>query len=92
MTTKRILNIVTSKPDTNNPNKKHWLQHGILLIAINNEGEERISIKLNSLPIATDFDGWFSVYPQNETSSRHHHYSPTPNNDDNGDWDDIQFV
>ncbi len=63
MADKRILNIVTSKPDSTDPTKKHWSQHGILIIGINDQGEERISLKLNSMPISTDFDGWFSAMP-----------------------------
>ena len=94
MSQKRILNIVTSRPDANNPDKKHWQQHGILILGINNLGEERISIKLNSLPIATEFDGWFSVFPREDEPSpgaRSRHHSSMNNNDDNGDWDDLQF-
>ncbi len=67
MTDKRILNIVTSKPDPNNPEKKYWSQHGILIISINENGEERISLKLNSIPIGVDFDGWFSAMPPKST-------------------------
>ena len=63
MSDKRILNIVTSKPDPNDPNKKYWSQHGILIININEQGEERISLKLNSIPLGVDFDGWFSAMP-----------------------------
>ena len=66
MPEKRIMNLVTSRPDASNPNKKHWSQHGILIIAINEHGEERISIKLNSFPIGAEFDGWFSVFPKEE--------------------------
>ena len=67
MSDKRILNIVTSKPDPNNPEKKYWSQHGILIININEHGEERISLKLNSIPLGADFDGWFSAMPPKST-------------------------
>lgn len=68
MSEKRILNIVTSRPDANNPDKKYWSQHGILILAINEQGEERISIKLNSFPIGSEFDGWFSALPKNDNN------------------------
>ncbi len=63
MPEKRILNIVSSRPDANDPTKKHWQQHGILIISSNEQGEERISMKFNSFPVAAEFDGWFSAMP-----------------------------
>ena len=32
MSEKRFFNIATSRPDTNNPDKKYWSQHGILIL------------------------------------------------------------
>ena len=88
MPEKRIMNLVTSRPDASNPNKKHWSQHGILIIAINEHGEERISIKLNSFPIGAEFDGWFSVFPKeedstsaNRTKTNRYHSSATSHDD-----------
>ena len=69
MSEKRILNIVSSRPDINDPTKKHWSQHGILILGSNEQGEERISLKLNSLPISNDFDGWFSAMPPKSNES-----------------------
>ena len=45
------------------PDKKFYSQHGILVFGTNDKGEERISLKLSSLPIDADFNGWFSVFP-----------------------------
>ena len=66
---RRIYNIVTSKSDPNNPDKKYWSQHGILMVGLTDNGEERITLKLNSLPIG-EFSGWFSVYPKEEKNNR----------------------
>ena len=68
MPEKRILNLVASRQDANNPEKKYWSQHGILILAINEYGEEKISIKLNSFPIGSEFDGWFLAMPKNDTN------------------------
>lgn len=63
MPEKRILNIVSRRTDAHDPAKHHWQQHGILILSSNEQGEERISMKFNSFPIAADFDGWFSAMP-----------------------------
>ena len=68
MSEKRFFNIATSRPDTNNPDKKYWSQHGILILTTTSQGEERIAIKLNSFPIGAEFDGWFSAFPKEETT------------------------
>jgi len=83
---KRILNLVTSRPDANNPLKKHWQQHGILIIAVNAHGEERISVKLNSIPIATEFNGWFAAFPREDEPRHSNKVSNTQ--DTNFDYDD----
>jgi hypothetical protein len=88
MSEKRYFNIATSRPDASNPDKKHWTQHGILILSMNHQGEERISIKLNSFPIGSDFDGWFSAFPKeddtrNATYRNNHHQSVA-----NDDYDD----
>jgi len=88
---KRILNLVTSRPDANNPDKRRWQQHGILILGTNSQGEERISIKLNSLPIAADFDGWFSAFDRildREDEPRSRHSNPVPNTDTDFEYDD----
>ncbi len=85
MSTKRILNLVTSRPDANNPDKRRWQQHGILILGTNSQGEERISVKLNSLPIAADFDGWFSAFDRNEEPR---HSKSTSTHDNDFDYDD----
>ncbi len=98
MPEKRVLNIVTSRQDAHHPDKKHWTQHGILIIGSNSYGEERITLKLNSLPIAADFDGWFSVFPREEaghgyptkTNSSHRFQSPPIADYDDYD-DEIPF-
>ena len=69
MSEKRFFNIATSRADTNNPDKKYWTQHGILIWSTNDQGEERIAIKLNSFPIGADFDGWFSAFPKEEDAT-----------------------
>ena len=66
MSEKRFFNIATSRPDTNNPDKKYWSQHGILILTTTSQGEERIAIKLNSFPIGAEFDGWFSAFPKED--------------------------
>ncbi len=71
MADKRILNICASKPDPNDSSKKYWSQHGILIIGTNEQGEERISLKLNSLPISNEFDGWFSAMPPKSSDPNH---------------------
>ncbi len=78
---KRIFNIVSSRPDTTNPTKKYWMQHGILIFGVNNKGQEIISIKLNSLPIAANFEGWLSVFPVNNDESHRHSRSASNTHD-----------
>ena len=68
MSEKRVFNIATSRSDTNNPDKKYWTQHGILILTTNSQGEERIAIKLNSIPIGAEFDGWFSAFPKEDNT------------------------
>jgi hypothetical protein len=63
MSTNKIMNICFGSVNPANSDKKFYTQHGIVVFGVNNEGEERISIKLSSLPIDADFNGWFSVFP-----------------------------
>jgi hypothetical protein len=35
----------------------------------NDKGEERISLKLSSLPIDPDFNGWLSVFPPKDKAT-----------------------
>ena len=37
---------------------------------ISKNGEERISLKLTSLPIDADFQGWFSIFPPKDKSNK----------------------
>ena len=69
MSEKRFFNIATSRADTNNPDKKYWSQHGILILTTTSQGEERIAIKLNSFPIGAEFDGWFSAFPKEDDNT-----------------------
>jgi len=66
---KRIMNISYGRADHTSDGKKYWTPCGILVIGQNEEGEERISIKLNAIPLDADFDGWFSVFPKDENRS-----------------------
>ena len=63
MTTQRIMNVCFGSTNPNQPDKKFYSQHGILVFGTNDKGEERISLKLSSLPIDPDFNGWLSVFP-----------------------------
>jgi len=85
---KRIFNIVSSRTDTTNPTKKYWMQHGILIIGTNSQNEERISIKLNSLPIAAEFDGWLNVFPINNEEPQRHSNKVSNTQDNDFDYDD----
>jgi len=69
-----LYNIAYGKPDpSSEEGKKFWTTVGILIIGQNDEGQERISMKLNSIPLDAEFDGWFSVFPKddNRESSSH---------------------
>jgi len=62
-----LYNIAYGKPDpSSEEGKKFWTTVGILIIGQNDEGEERMSIKLNSIPLDADFEGWFSVFPKDD--------------------------
>jgi len=62
-----LYNIAYGKPDpTSEDGKKFWTTVGILIIGQNESGEERISMKLNSIPLDADFEGWFSVFPKDD--------------------------
>ena len=63
MSTNKIMNVCFAAVNPNQPDKKFYSQHGILVFGTNDKGEERISLKLSSLPIDADFNGWFSVFP-----------------------------
>ena len=69
MSTNKIMNVCFGTTNPNQPDKKFYSQHGILVFSTNDKNEERISIKLSSLPIDTDFNGWFSVFlPKDKTN------------------------
>ena len=82
MTTNKILNVCFGTTNPNQPDKKFYSQHGVLIFSTNDKGEERISLKLTSLPIGTEFTGWFSVFPPKDKSS---------NTTNAADSDDIEF-
>jgi hypothetical protein len=70
MSTQRIMNICFGSTNPNQPDKKFYTQHGILVFGINDKGEERINLKLSSLPIDADFNGWLSVFhPKDKTAT-----------------------
>ena len=90
MTTTRILNICFGSTNPNQPDKKFYSQHGILVFGTNDKGEERISLKLSSLPIDPDFNGWLSVFPPKDKTAA----STTPPHNATGfdsGADDIDF-
>jgi hypothetical protein len=70
MTTTRVLNICFGSTNPNQPDKKFYSQHGVLIFGTNDQGEERISLKLSSLPISEEFKGWFSVFPPRDDKSK----------------------
>jgi hypothetical protein len=61
------MNICFGTTNPNQPDKKFYTQHGIVVFGVNDKGEERISLKLSSIPIDADFNGWFSVFPKDDT-------------------------
>jgi hypothetical protein len=67
MSTNKIMNICFGTTNPNQPDKKFYTQHGIVVFGVNDKGEERISLKLSSIPIDADFNGWFSVFPKDDT-------------------------
>ena len=69
MSTNKIMNVCFGAINPANPDKKFYNQHGILVFSTNDKGEERISLKLSSLPIDTDFNGWFSIFPPKDKPS-----------------------
>ena len=69
MSTNKIMNVCFGTTNPNQPDKKFYSQHGILVFSTNDKNEERISIKLSSLPIDTDFNGWFSVFPTKDKTN-----------------------
>ena len=70
MTTTRVLNVCFGSTNPNQPDKKFYSQHGVLIFSTNDQGEERISLKLSSLPISDEFKGWFSVFPPRDDKSK----------------------
>jgi len=66
MSTNKIMNVCFGAVNPSNPDKKFFTQHGIVVFGTNDKGEERISLKLSSLPIDADFNGWFSIMPQKD--------------------------
>lgn len=62
---KQILDIVSAR-EIPGSDKKAWSKHGIVLI-----GEDgRMSIKLESLPVGNEFNGWLSVFEQKPREDR----------------------
>ena len=70
MATTRVLNVCFASSNPNQPDKKFYSQHGVLIFGTNDQGEERISLKLSSLPISDEFKGWFSVFPPRDDKSK----------------------
>ena len=83
MSTNKIMNVCFGSTNPNQPDKKFFTQHGIVVFGTNDKGEERISLKLSSLPIDADFNGWFSIMPQKD--------KPAPNTANPATDDDIAF-
>jgi len=83
MSEKRIMNIAYGRSDHSSEGKKYWTTVGILILGQNEEGEERLSIKLNSIPLDAEFDGWFSVFPKDDnresTAHKVHQQDPAVN-------------
>ena len=54
MSTNKIMNVCFGTTNPNQQDKKFYSQHGILVFGTNDKGEERISLKLSSMPIDAD--------------------------------------
>jgi hypothetical protein len=78
MPTNKIMNVCFGAVNPSNPDKKFYTQHGILVFSTNDKGEERISLKLSSIPVDADFSGWFSIFPPKDKPSTH---APSTNTD-----------
>ena len=63
MSTHKIMHVCFGSTHASQPDKKCYTQHGILVFGTNDHGEERLRLKLSSIPIDADFNGWFSVFP-----------------------------
>lgn len=56
---KRIFNVV--RPREGQDGKTYWDRHGVLVV----DGD-KISLKLESLPLAEDWNGWFNVFEKDD--------------------------
>jgi len=56
---KRIFNVV--RPREGQDGKTYWDRHGVLVV----DGD-KISLKLESLPLADDWNGWFNVFEKDD--------------------------
>lgn len=56
---KRIFNVV--RPREGAEGKTYWDRHGVLIV----DGS-KISLKLESLPLGEDWNGWFNVFEKDD--------------------------
>lgn len=69
MPEKSIMNIAYGKPNPLVNGKKDWITVGHLIISYDDMGNEVMRIKLNEIPLDADFEGDFSVFPQDRNGS-----------------------
>lgn len=81
MSTHKVLNVCFGATNPNQPDKKFYSQHGILVFGSNDKGEERISLKLSSIPIDADFNGWFSIFPPKDKNGKGNDHTQADIND-----------
>lgn len=62
---KRIFNVV--RPREGAEGKTYWDRHGVLIV----DGS-KISLKLESLPLGEDWNGWFNVFEKDDQQPAQH--------------------
>lgn len=66
----KVMNICFGSTNPNDTSKKYWQTVGALFVSTNEKSEEKLSIKLNALPLSNEFDGFLSVFERDETKGK----------------------
>ena len=75
--TTTTFNISYGASNPSNPDKKFWQTVGVLFVTVTETGEQKFSMKLNVLPLASEFDGFLNVFPKEDS-----HKPSAPADDD----------
>jgi len=87
-TTKYDIKYAFRKYEIQGKEKTYWSHHGTLFVE---DETGRMSIKIDSLPVVKEFEGWFQVFKQETPEELEKRFGSNRKTNDSFQDDDLSF-